>query len=74
VHPLGVKAFSYRSVSGSLVPRKPVAGAPSFLSVPHNGSPARRNLPEGGPSFDEYFLAMIDYNRAEVASLQAAAN
>jgi hypothetical protein len=24
------------------------------------------------PSFDEYFLAMIDYNRAEVANLQAS--
>jgi hypothetical protein len=26
------------------------------------------------PSFDEYFLAMIDYNRAEIQSLQASAN
>jgi hypothetical protein len=26
------------------------------------------------PSFDEYFLAMIDYNRTEVQSLQASAN
>jgi hypothetical protein len=26
------------------------------------------------PSFDAYFLAMVDYNRAEVANLQAGAN
>ena len=26
------------------------------------------------PSFDEYFLAMIDYNRNEVANLEASAN
>jgi hypothetical protein len=26
------------------------------------------------PGFDEYFLAMIDYNRTEVQSLQASAN
>lgn len=26
------------------------------------------------PSFDQYFLAMIDYNRAEIQNLQASAN